>query len=68
VEAIKREGVSTRGDDIEERKRALIRARGHSLGVERVAIVAAGRRVDKAFEVRSLSLSSSQPQEEIDAL
>ncbi len=40
------------GDSIEERKRALLRAREHGLDVNRVAVVAAERSVDKAFEVR----------------
>ena len=53
-----RESVSTGGDDIEERKRALIRAREHGLDVDRVAVVAAERTVDRAFEARSSSLSS----------
>ena len=58
-----RESVSTDGNDIEERKRALIRARKHGLDADRVAVVAAERTVDRAFEVRSSSLSSLQSRE-----
>jgi nuclear pore complex protein Nup107 len=43
------------GDSTEERKRALMRAREHGLDVNRVAVVAAERSVDKAFEVSCLS-------------
>ena len=43
------------GDSIEERKRALLRAREHNLDVNRVAVVAAERSVEKAFEVRYFS-------------
>ena len=43
------------GDSIEERKRALLRAREHGLDVNRVAVVAAERSVDKAFEACSFS-------------
>ncbi|KAF8639343.1 hypothetical protein AX17_001562 [Amanita inopinata Kibby_2008] len=39
------------GDNVEERKRSLIRAREHGLDVNRVAIVAAERTVDKALEI-----------------
>ena len=46
------------GDSIEERKRALLRAREHGLDVNRVAVVAAERSVDKAFEVRYFSCPS----------
>ncbi|PFH53633.1 hypothetical protein AMATHDRAFT_79092 [Amanita thiersii Skay4041] len=39
------------GDSLEERKRALARAKEHGLDVNRVAIVAAEQTVDKAFEL-----------------
>ncbi|KIL59037.1 hypothetical protein M378DRAFT_169919 [Amanita muscaria Koide BX008] len=45
------EDSSTGGDTIEERKRALVRARDHGLDLDRVAVVAAERTVDKAFEL-----------------
>ena len=43
------------GDSIEERKRVLLRAREHGLDMNCVAVVAAERSVDKAFEVRYFS-------------
>ncbi|KAF8344765.1 hypothetical protein F5887DRAFT_1201965 [Amanita rubescens] len=39
------------GDSIEEGKRALLRAREHGLDANRVAVVAAERSLDKAFEL-----------------
>ncbi len=44
--------------DVTERKLALMRAREHGLDMERVAIVAAERTIEKAFSVRP---SSSRP-------
>ena len=48
--------VDEGGDSTEERRRALMRAREHGLDVNRVAVVAAERSVDKAFEVRCSSM------------
>lgn len=48
--------VDEGGDSSEERRRALMRAREHGLDVNRVAVVAAERSVDKAFEASCSSI------------